>query len=263
MRRLEVAVVGAAAQAVEEAAGERLELRAQVERSSRSPSVRAPPATDRPRWRRAPRAAGGPARRWPARPRSRTGGRPWPRARRPARVHDRHRDHLQGGGEALLAVGGDHDRRGLVGPVDRDLLGHVVGGRAGEAGGAHEDERLGRQVDVLLVLGGVAGDRLVAELGQLDPHLGGGDAVRPVADDGPVALRRRQLLRGGGDLRPAREHLSIASGRSRSAASSRWVDGVAADDVGDGDGQQEAGGDLGVERLGRRDAHLDVAPSDV
>ena len=66
--------------------------------------------------------------------------------------------------EALLALGGDDDRRRLVGPVDRHLLGHVVGGRADQAGGAHEDQRLGRQVDVLLVLGDVAGDRLVAEL---------------------------------------------------------------------------------------------------
>ncbi len=88
-----------------------------------------------------------------------------------ARVGGRHDDDLQRGREPLLALAGDHDRRGLVGPVDRDLLGHVVGGRAGEAGRADQDQRLGREVDVLLVLGRVAGDRLVAELGQLDPHL--------------------------------------------------------------------------------------------
>jgi hypothetical protein len=37
-------------------------------------------------------------------------------------------DHVEGGGEAGLAVGGDHDGRRLVGAVDRHLLGDVVGG---------------------------------------------------------------------------------------------------------------------------------------
>ena len=40
----------------------------------------------------------------------------------------------QRGGEALLAFAGDDDRRRLVGAVDRDLLGDVVGGGADEAG---------------------------------------------------------------------------------------------------------------------------------
>ena len=45
--------------------------------------------------------------------------------------------------EALLALRADHDRRRLVGPVDRHLLGDVVGGRADEPGRAHQDQRLG------------------------------------------------------------------------------------------------------------------------
>ena len=48
---------------------------------------------------------------------------------------------------------------------------------------------------MLLVLGRIAGDRLVAELGELDPSLLGGDTVEPVSDDRPVAARRRDLLR--------------------------------------------------------------------
>ena len=55
---------------------------------------------------------------------------------------------------------------------------------------------------MLLVLGGVARDRLVAELGELDPHLAGRDDVGPVADEGPVAARHRIPLRGLGCLGP-------------------------------------------------------------
>ena len=84
---------------------------------------------------------------------------------------------------------------------------------AGEAGGAHEDQRLRRQVDVLLVLGDVAGDRLVAELAELDPHLLGGDLVGAVADDGPVALGRREPAGRVGDRRSRRAStVRIASG---------------------------------------------------
>ena len=72
-------------------------------------------------------------------------------------VHRGHRDGLERGVEPAFAVGGDHDRRRPVGAVDRDLLGHVVGVRPRQPRRAHQDQRLGRQVDVLLVLGGVAG----------------------------------------------------------------------------------------------------------
>ena len=75
-----------------------------------------------------------------------------------------HGQHGQGGAVALLAGVGHHDGGRLVGPEDGHLLGRVGGGGAGEAGGAHQHQRLRRQVDVLLVLDGVAGDRLVAEL---------------------------------------------------------------------------------------------------
>ena len=60
---------------------------------------------------------------------------------------------------------------------------------------------------MLLVLGGVAGDGLVAELGELDPELLGGDAVGAGADDRPVPLGRRQLLGGGGDRGAAGDRL--------------------------------------------------------
>ena len=131
---LEVAVVGAAAQPVEERGGERLERRRAGRSSSASPSTAPRRRRPRPRSRRAPRAADGPARRWRARPRSRTGGRPSPRARTPASGATAGTAiTCERGGEALLALGGDHDRRRLVGPVDRDLLGHVVGVRARRA----------------------------------------------------------------------------------------------------------------------------------
>ena len=169
---------------------------------------------------RGPRAAGGLARRWRAPPRTRTGG-------RPSRDSTNASDGCTAGteiacerrGEPLVAVGRDHDRRGLVRAVDRDLLGDVVGVRARQAGRADEDQRLGREVDVLLVLGGVAGDRLVAELGELDAQLLGGDAVarrcpRPPSSGAPAraAARPRRSRAGGAST------CCIASGRSRSAS---------------------------------------------
>ena len=102
---------------------------------------------------------------------------------------DGHGEHRRGAGEPLVGVGGDDDGRGLVGLVDGDFLGHVVGRATHQTGRAHEDERLAGEVDVLLVLGDVAGDALVAELAELDAHFLGGHRVGAVADDGPVALR--------------------------------------------------------------------------
>ena len=92
---------------------------------------------------------------------------------------------------------------------------------AGQAGRAHEDQRLGRQVDVLLVLGDVAGDRLVAELAELDPHLLGGDLVGAVADDRPVALGRART--GGRPRRSSRGGRAPRASRraSRAATASR------------------------------------------
>ena len=108
--------------------------------------------------------------------------------------------------ETDRAAGRDHDRHRLVGAVDRDLLGDVGEGRARERGGAHQDQRLGREVDVLLVLGGVAGDRLVAELRQLDADLGGRDPVGAVADHRPVAALGSEASGGLGDRGAVRQH---------------------------------------------------------
>ncbi len=115
---------------------------------------------------------------------------------------------------------------------------------------------------MLLVLGGVAGDRLVAELAQLDADLVGGDAVAAVADDGPVAAGRGDLVGRRGDLGPEVER-ALHRGRQLAQRTEQIlaVGAVGPPDlVADGLGQQEAGGDLGVEGLRGGDAHLDVAP---
>ena len=167
--------------------------------------------------------------------------------------------------EAVLAVVGDHDRRRLVRAVDGDLLADVVGVRAVQPRRAHEDHRLGRQVDVLLVLGDVAGDRLVTELRELDPHLFGGDPVDAVADDRPRPAGERVPLRRECDRRPAFEHVSHrrrAGPATRSRTSwrrTRAPSRVDAELSRDREREQESGGDLRVERLRRRHAHLDVA----
>ena len=173
------------------------------------------------------------------------------------------RGHVDGGGGVVagLAVVGDHDRRRLVRGEDRDLLGDVVGGRTDQPGCAHEDQRFRRQVDVLLVLGRVAGHRLVAELAELDPDLFGSHLVGTVADDGPVALGRRQPTGGIGDDVAARQHLAHGVGeftqRGEQVGTPAGV--TDAGGLGDRTRQQCAGRHLGVERLGRGHTHLDVA----
>ena len=119
---------------------------------------------------------------------------------------------------------------------------------------------------MLLVLGDVAGDRLVAELRELDPHLVRGDPVRAVADDGPVAAARaRGAARPRRSSRAGASTSRIASGSSRSATRqlvrcARRSASSAPSSAAMREREQEAGRDLRVERLGRRDAHLDVAP---
>ncbi len=81
------------------------------------------------------------------------------------RVHPRNGHDVEGvrePTEAGIGVGNDN-RRGLVGPVDGNLLGHVISPRTHHSGGTDKHQRLSRQVDVLLVLGGVSGDGLVTE----------------------------------------------------------------------------------------------------
>jgi hypothetical protein len=211
--RLELAVVAAHAQAVEVAAGDGLEVGAQAPQQgvavARDQVVAAPVAVARhQRLDGRPALAQGAGQSVDGQ--RRLVAEQVPRHRRQhegqRRVGARYGQHVQRGGEARLAVGGDDHGRRLVRPVDRHLLGDVVGGRPLEPGGAHHDERLRRQVDVLLVLGRVAGDRLVAELGQLDAHLGRGDAVDAVADHRPVALGRGELVGRLGDGGAPLEH---------------------------------------------------------
>ncbi len=128
-------------------------------------------------------------------------------------VHHGDVDRVERGRVPAVVVVDDRDRRGLVRPVDRDLLGDVVGVRSAQAGRAHEDHRLGREVDVLLVLGDVTRDRLVTELRELDPNLVRGDAVGTVADDRPRSPAQRVALRGLPDRRPPPDQLDHRVGQ--------------------------------------------------
>ncbi len=113
---------------------------------------------------------------------------------------------------------------------------------------------------MLLVLGDVAGDRLVAELGELDPKLPGRDDVAAVPDHRPVAARQHVALGHAGDHRAQRDHSphrvrQRAEGSQDLARAGR----LDAELCGQRDREQVAGGHLGVEGLRGRDAHLDVA----
>ena len=180
---------------------------------------------------------------------------------RQRRIERRNAEHRRGCREPLVALGGHNEGRRLVGLVDGHFLGHIVGGAAHQSGGAHQDERLARQVDVLLVLGDVAGDRLVAELAQLDAYLLRRHRVGTVADDGPVPLRRSEptsrlgdAVAGGDDLDHRRRHRAQRTEQFVTTAIGAHTGGL-----GDGARQQHTGRHLGVEGLGGRDTHLHVA----
>ena len=185
----------------------------------------------------------------------------------------RHPDEGQSGGVAGRVLRSDHDGRGPVGPIDTHLLGHIVGGGSGQTGGAHEDKGLRGQIDVFLVLGDVTGDGLVTELGQLDAHLLGGDAIGSIPDDGPIASGQGEAAgrlpdlgaqgqRGdqvSGQVNQGGQHVLAHPIGLSSDVVIRLEGGRVAQLVGQGGSQQKPGRDLGVEGLGRSHRHLHVA----
>ena len=179
-------------------------------------------------------------------------------------MHTGHRDRVDRRREPGLAVVDDRDRRRLVRAIDRKFLGYVVGVRTAQPRRADEDHRLGREVDVLLVFRDVAGDRLVAELGQLDPDLLRRHAVHTVADHRPRPAGQRVALRGEADRLAAPEQLDhrirkIAQRRQAFVAVFPGRVVVETERGRDREREQEARRDLRIKGLGRRDAHLDVA----
>lgn len=176
------------------------------------------------------------------------------------RVDDGHVHHGRCRVERGGAFGRDDDRHGLVGAVDRHLLRHVGGGALAEPGGADEDHRFAREVDVLLVLRDVAADGLVAELRQLDANLVRRDGVRTVADDGPVTARRCEARRDGTDLGAHRENPlhGVRHVNERTEHAVDAPDRRVGELQRDGARQDGARGNLCVERLRAGNAHLDV-----
>ena len=174
-------------------------------------------------------------------------------------MHAGYADQLHRRSVPIVVLGDDRDRRGLVRAVDRELLGDVVRVGARESGRTDEDHRLRRQVDVLLVLGTVTRDGLVAELRGLDPHLVCSDAIRAVADHSPVPPGRRLRVSGATDLLTLVEHgphrVGQLAERLEEAVVARWNP----ERIGERPRQHESRGHLGVERLRRGDAHLHIA----
>ena len=177
-------------------------------------------------------------------------------------MHPGNGDDVQGvrepGGTGIC----DDHRCGPVRTVDGHLLGDVVSRGTHEAGGADQDHRLGRQVDVLLVLGGIRRYRLVAELRELDPDLPGRDQVRTAAHDGPVPARWGVPLGDLGDPIAHGQHLDHGVGQVHQARQQPGSVGRPRQPgcIGHRHGQEHPGHHLCVEGLGRGHAHLHVPP---
>ncbi len=114
---------------------------------------------------------------------------------------------------------------------------------------------------MLLVLGDIAGDGLVAELAELDAHLFGGDHVGAVAHDRPVALRRSEATRHLRDGWASGQHLHHGIGQQtqRREQFVATVCGALSGCLRDRARQQHPGRNLRVERLGAGHAHLHIA----
>ena len=125
----------------------------------------------------------------------------------------RNQHHVQRLREPRRASIGHHHRGRPVSPVDGHLLGHVVGRRANQPCGAHQNQRLGRQVDVLLILGGVGRNRFVAELRQLDPDLPGSHQVGSATHHGPVPASRCVAISYLGNPASLGQHLAHGPGQ--------------------------------------------------
>ena len=121
---------------------------------------------------------------------------------------------------------------------------------------------------MLFVLGGVAGDGLVAQLREFDADFLGGNAVEPIAHDGPIGAAQGVAAHDVGDAIVQVEH--FGHGRWQVAQRGQqllptllttgvgWLPSVGG--VGQSHGQQHAGGHLGIERLGGSHAHLHISP---
>ena len=145
-------------------------------------------------------------------------------------------------------------------PVDGHFLGHVVSRRANQSCGTHQDQRLGRQVDVLLVLCGIGRNRFVAKLRQLDPDLPGSHQIGSATHHGPVPASQCVAVGYLGNLSPLSQHLTHSSGQvaqaSQHLGTVRSAPGP--NRVGHRHGQQHPSYHLGIEGLRGCHAHLHV-----
>ncbi|CAB4688189.1 unannotated protein [freshwater metagenome] len=176
-------------------------------------------------------------------------------------IDRRHSDHLSSSRKTLVALSGNHNRQRLVSAEDGHFFSDIVGRAANQAGRAHDDERLTREVDVLLIFGDIAGDALVAKLAEFDTHFLRGHGIRAVANHGPIPTLRGEPTSGLANLvtqpkyrdkrirnlTQRREQLMPALRRTKTC---RLTDRTC---------QQRTGSDLRVERLCRGNAHLNVA----
>ena len=164
------------------------------------------------------------------------------------------------GPETILTLVGDDHRGCFVGLEDGRVLDDVADDGALGTGGADDDQRLGGEVDVLLVLHKIRGDRLVAQLAELNADFVRRRLVGATAHGGPIGLGGRQT--------PGRCLNGVAHGQYgahvvgdpeqfRNLVREKLA-GASALDAGHFEAQQGAGDDLGVKCLGGGHAHFDI-----
>ena len=138
-----------------------------------------------------------------------------------------------------------------MGAEDGHFFSNVVGRAANQAGRAHDDEWLTREVDVLLIFGDIAGDALVAKLTELDTHFLRRHGIRAVANHCPIPTLRRESASSLANLvaQPKHRHQRIRNLTQRREQLMPALRRTKTCRLADRTGQQRTGSDLCVEGL--------------
>jgi len=144
-------------------------------------------------------------------------------------------------------------------PEDGDVLGDVLQNDIGVAGGAHENQRFGGQVDVFFVFHDVRRNGFVTQLGQFDADFVGRRLVGAAAHDGPVAFADALFYRSGDGVAAVEQPLhALRNTLEMPEPADDLFIAQRSQKTGEIKGQHLSGDHLGIKGFGGSDRHFNV-----